>query len=231
MLRSWPCWPRPQAPTRGRRPGPPPTQTINACLDRDGQLRLVAIADACKKNETPLSWNTVGPTGPPGADGKTGAAGKDGRDGQPGPPGSAAPNPDAVSGTVAIVAQKQGAIGPIELKGVSHEIISPRDVSTGQSSGKRMHKPFVITKELDKSTPLLLSALVDNENLTSVLIGLLRPGQAQAFATIKLTNASLAGYATHGLTETWSFTYQKITWTYLDGGITAEDSWLVPAVR
>ena len=67
------------------------TQTINACLDRDGQLRLVAIADACKKNETPLSWNTVGPTGPPGADGKTGAAGKDGRDGQPGTRGRPRP--------------------------------------------------------------------------------------------------------------------------------------------
>ncbi len=32
-------------------------------------------------------------------------------------------------------------------------IVSPRDVATGQSSGKRMHKPFVITKELDKTAP------------------------------------------------------------------------------
>ena len=35
---------------------------------------------------------------------------------------------------------------------VYYTVKSPRDVATGQSSGKRMHKPFVITKELDKST-------------------------------------------------------------------------------
>ncbi len=37
---------------------------------------------------------------------------------------------------------------------VYYTVKSPRDVATGQSSGKRMHKPFIITKELDKSTPM-----------------------------------------------------------------------------
>ena len=35
--------------------------------------------------------------------------------------------------------------------------ISPRDPASGLPTGKRMHKPFVITKELDKATPLLYS--------------------------------------------------------------------------
>lgn len=35
------------------------------------------------------------------------------------------------------------------------EIVSPRDMASGLPTGKRMHKPFVITKELDKSSPLL----------------------------------------------------------------------------
>lgn len=35
------------------------------------------------------------------------------------------------------------------------EIVSPRDAASGLPTGKRMHKPFVITKELDKSSPLL----------------------------------------------------------------------------
>jgi type VI protein secretion system component Hcp len=35
------------------------------------------------------------------------------------------------------------------------EIESPRDASSGLATGKRMHKPFVITKELDKSSPTL----------------------------------------------------------------------------
>jgi len=33
------------------------------------------------------------------------------------------------------------------------EIVSPRDAASGLPTGKRMHKPFTITKELDKSTP------------------------------------------------------------------------------
>jgi len=35
------------------------------------------------------------------------------------------------------------------------EIVSPRDAASGLPTGKRMHKPFVITKELDKSSPML----------------------------------------------------------------------------
>ena len=37
---------------------------------------------------------------------------------------------------------------------VYYTVKSPRDVATGQSSGKRMHKPFVITKEWGPSTPM-----------------------------------------------------------------------------
>ena len=89
-----------------------------------------------------------------------------------------------------------------------------------------MHKPISITKQLDATTPLLLNALVNNENLTSVLIGLLRDGKQ--VATIKLTNASISDYVANGGNETWSFTYQKITWTWVDGGITAQDDWEAP---
>lgn len=36
------------------------------------------------------------------------------------------------------------------------EIVSPRDAASGLPTGKRMHKPFVITKELDKSSPVMV---------------------------------------------------------------------------
>lgn len=35
------------------------------------------------------------------------------------------------------------------------QIVSPRDAASGLPTGKRQHKPFVITKELDKSSPML----------------------------------------------------------------------------
>ena len=71
-----------------------------------------------------------------------------------------------------------------------------------------------------------MGALVSNENLTQVLIGMLRNGNQ--VMTIKLTNASVASRIQKGDFETVSFTYQKITWTWVDGGITAEDDWEAP---
>ena len=41
----------------------------------------------------------------------------------------------------------------------SVSIVSPRDAASGLPTGKRMHKPFVITKELDKSSPKLAEAV------------------------------------------------------------------------
>jgi len=205
-------------------------QTINACVNNDGNLRLVPAVSNCRRAETPLSWNTVGPAGPqglPGVQGPTGAAGPAGRDGRDAT-SSDPPDPDSVAGTVMITGAKQGAFSttPIALTGLSHEIISPRDPASGLPTGKRQHKPIVFTKQLDSTTPLLLNALVTNENLTSVLIGLLRNGQL--VATIKLTNANIADYTDNGDTEHWSLTYQKIEWTWVDGGITASDDWEAP---
>jgi type VI secretion system secreted protein Hcp len=209
-------------------------QTINACVNNDGNLRLVPAVSNCRRAETPLSWNTVGPAGPqglPGVQGQTGLtgpAGPAGRDGRDGTSTGTPPDPNSVAGTVMITGQKQGAFSttPIALTGLSHEIISPRDPASGLPTGKRQHKPIVFTKQLDSTTPLLLNALVTNENLTSVLIGLLRNGQQ--VATIKLTNANIADYTDNGDTEHWSLTYQKIEWTWVDGGITASDDWEAP---
>ena len=66
------------------------------------------------------------------------------------------------------------------------------------ATGKRMHKAFVITKEVDKSSPLLYKLIASNETLSEVTIQFMRPnagptGQEQAILTVTLTNASLAG--------------------------------------
>ena len=208
------------------------TQTINACVSRDGILRLVGINGSCRRGETAISWNTVGPVGPAGPTGQTGPTGPQGIAGRDGQPGAVSPpDPDAVTATLMVTGQKQGQLSstPIAVTAISHEILSPRDPASGLPTGKRQHQPITITKETDAATPLLLNALVTNENLTSVLIGLLQNGQT--VETIKLTNASISDYQEHGDNETWSFTYQKIEWTWTDGGITAEDDWETPTSR
>jgi type VI secretion system secreted protein Hcp len=200
------------------------TSTLNACAKKDGQLRLLQAGGACKADETAVQWNVQGPQGDRGT---TGAQGPKGDQGQP---GTAAGDPP-FTGTIAITGQKQGQFqgpnGPtIPIVAIGHEIVSPRDAASGLPTGKRQHKPLTITKEIDKATPLLMNALVTNENLTQVLIGMLRSGNQ--VMTVTLTNASVAGRVQKGDFETISFTYQKITWTWVDGGITAQDDWEAP---
>jgi len=126
---------------------------------------------------------------------------------------------------------------------VSHEVVSPRDAASGLPTGKRQHKPFVITKEIDKSTPLLFNLLTMNENITEWRLDFWRPsrtGKEVQFYSVELVNANIAGIRTemlnnkypenmqHAEREMIEFTYQKITWTWQDGGITAEDDWETP---
>lgn len=61
---------------------------------------------------------------------------------------------------------QKGREGKIMVMAAGHEITVPRDIASWLPTGRRMHKPFVITKELDKSSPLLYQALVNNEILT-----------------------------------------------------------------
>ena len=56
----------------------------------------------------------------------------------------------------------------IQCISVKQGIASPRDAASGQASGKRMHKPFVITKEFDKASPMLAKIVASGELLPAV---------------------------------------------------------------
>lgn len=143
---------------------------------------------------------------------------------------------------MAVTGHTQGAIrGSCTVKerlytsvvvGLFHEVVSPRDAASGLPTGKRQHKPLVVTKYLDKATPLLYQAMVNNENLTKVLLTYYRPdrdGVPQIYYTVELRNASIADIQSgFPNTEQISFCYEKIIWTWTDGGITAEDDWEMP---
>jgi type VI secretion system secreted protein Hcp len=138
--------------------------------------------------------------------------------------------------------QKQGAInGECTIKGLentivcigfTHEIVSPRDATTGLPTGHRLHKPLTITKNIDKTTPLFYSALVGNENLTEVTLNFFQTdskNQTTNQYRIKLTNAILANIRSNDPSqELLAFTYQKIQWTHVPSGITATDDWELP---
>jgi type VI secretion system secreted protein Hcp len=149
-----------------------------------------------------------------------------------------------------LVAERQGPIlGSVTQKGrenkilviaVQHEIVSPRDPQSGIPTGKRMHKPLVITKELDRSSPLLYSILCTNENIKDARLDFWTAsptGQEKQHYTVRLTNANICAITfkmaniRHARLqklveyEEVGFTYEKIEWTWNDGGITAADDW------
>ena len=166
----------------------------------------------------------------------------------------------ALNAYLKLKGQKQGEIkGSVTQKGregkimviaVSHEIVSPRDAASGLPTGKRMHKPLVITKELDKASPLLLQMLTHNENIPEFELQFWTPqvkatggaGMEVQHYTIKLTNANIASISFRMLNnknpeltryteyEEIAFTYQKIEWLWNDGGIMAMDDWEAPVV-
>lgn len=140
---------------------------------------------------------------------------------------------------------QRGREGKILVFAAEHEVVSPRDAASGMATGKRTHKPFVITKELDKASPLLYSALVNNERIAEWELQFWAPSMGPAGAgaevqiyTVKLSNAVISDIKFHMLNnknpeftkypeyEDVAFVYQKIEWTWTDGGITATDDWL-----
>lgn len=62
--------------------------------DSEGQIRMVSTLTDCKKNETGIQWNVVGPQGPQGVQGIPGLKGDTGLRGLTGPQGVAGPQGD-----------------------------------------------------------------------------------------------------------------------------------------
>ncbi|HVK69879.1 MAG TPA: Hcp family type VI secretion system effector [Polyangium sp.] len=159
----------------------------------------------------------------------------------------------ALNAHLRIVAEKQGAIlgsvtqkgreGSIQVIAAMHEIVSPRDPASGRPTGKRVHKPFVVTKVLDRSSPLLYSVLCNNENIKSFELQFYTPdktGIEKQHYTVRLENANISSIifrmpSTRSKIasqlperEEIAFTYQKIVWTWNEGGISADDDWETP---
>ncbi len=151
----------------------------------------------------------------------------------------------ATQGNVAGSVTQSGREDSIMVIGYSHEIVSPRDAASGLPTGKRQHKPLTVTKEIDKATPLLTNLLVNNENVSALEVRFWQPSPTGAEVqhyTVELTNASVASIRTEMLNNKYpenmqhkerehiAFCYQKVTMTWTDGGITAEDDWEAPNV-
>jgi type VI secretion system secreted protein Hcp len=144
-----------------------------------------------------------------------------------------------VDGIEGEVTQK-GREGQIEVFAFSHEVASPYDVTTGQATGKRSHSPLKTVTRISKATPLLAQALGTNQILKKVEIffwNTTQTGTEQNYFKITIENCRVvsrrlwspnkldASTASYIPLEEVSFSYQKITWTFVNGGIEYQDTW------
>jgi type VI secretion system secreted protein Hcp len=128
----------------------------------------------------------------------------------------------------------------IPILGFSYGVQSPRDVSTGQASGKRQHRPVTIYKEWGVASPQLYEALVTNERLTSVTIDEIRTdpaGRDTVYMEIRLTNATITSISidperasaaplwTNHEIELVFFAFEKIEIENMVSKVVAMDDW------
>lgn len=153
----------------------------------------------------------------------------------------------ALPGYMKVTAEAQGKIdgecvleereGAIVIHACNHTVKLPTD-KNGLVSGRRMHMPITILKDIDRTSPMLYQALSDGELLTSVTIDWYRidsAGMEECYFTQTLKNAQIvaidfdvefkpeAANSRVGHMEKISLIYDSISWTHMDG-IEYEDS-------
>jgi type VI secretion system secreted protein Hcp len=171
------------------------------------------------------------------------------------PTGASALTPAALNGYMSLKGQKQGDIkgsvtqrgreGKIQVIAFDWGIQSPRDAASGLPVGKRLHKPFTFTAEIDQSHPKILQALANNENITTMEFQFWTPqlkaatgvGSEVQYLTYRFTNATISAVsdsmdnnkhpdlAKYAIYTRISITYQKVEVTWTEGGITFADDW------
>lgn len=133
-----------------------------------------------------------------------------------------------------------GRANTIECLYYEQEVRAAQATGGGMPAGRRQYQPLLIRKRIDKSSPLLLKALTQNQAVEGTF-RFYRPnptgdGTTEQFYTVVIKQARLAAvrqYVPDILTpataaqpplEEVSFVFQSISWTYTNGGVTHEDN-------
>ena len=124
----------------------------------------------------------------------------------------------------------------IEIIAVNHLVRALKKTPSKSVQRKFKHEPFFVTKEIDRSTPLLLKALCENEK-AELEFRFWKPtpsGKEKQYYTIylfgvyilsielEMLNNKYPENMQHKEREHISFNYNKIKWVFEDEGIEAE---------
>lgn len=118
-----------------------------------------------------------------------------------------------------------GLENTIQVSSVCHGRVNPPPTSSGQPTAPREQTPVTLVKRFDRSSPLLLDALLNGTTLGTVQLDHWRTSgtsQKEQHLTVTLTNArvvrveelDLAGGSMGSRWERVSLTYESITWDW-----------------
>jgi type VI secretion system secreted protein Hcp len=137
-----------------------------------------------------------------------------------------------------------GRENSIEVLHYEQNCNTAREASSGIATGRRTYEPLFIKKRIDKSSPLIAKAMVQNQVIDGKFM-FFRPnplgdGTTQQFYTVEIKGGRISHHkqlvpdvtltenqAEHPLEEV-SFTFHTIKWRFEDGGIEHEDTWGKP---
>ena len=165
-------------------------------------------------------------------------------------PGPDVPYPGASSAAVFLTSNGVPIEGDVTLRGFEKAIevhyfqhlLSVELKTSGQSTGRRTHGPVMFRKHTDKSTPLIIKALVNNEAIAATFHFLRfdpNSGREESYFDVEVENARIVSVneynpdneSSSGQTpgaqrmEEVGIAFNTIRWIYLDGGIQFEDTW------
>ena len=131
---------------------------------------------------------------------------------------------------------QMGHVDEIMVLAYSHDMVAGSDGTI--TGGRGQHKPVVITKNIDKSSPLIAAALHDGEEVECI-IDFYRTstvGSQEKYFNVRLSGARIAymniqvPHAIHMTDgqpqEVVAIRYRDITWTHIPAGTSAHSSWI-----
>lgn len=122
----------------------------------------------------------------------------------------------------------------IDIWDTNYKTVSPRDIATGQATGRRQHNPLVVYGEIEGGAPnQIWQALLKNEVLNPVKLDFWRStpgGKQEVYFWIELTDATASEFELFcdedgrpNFRAAFTFTEIKMTWK--DGNIEGKDTW------
>jgi len=135
---------------------------------------------------------------------------------------------------------EKGFEGAVALSSFSWGVSQPASSHSGLATGKRQYEPIRFIKQIDKSSPILAKHCATGQHIPKAVLYVRRPnanGGLETYYKIEFEDCLITSVRAgvdldsdgrSELVEEFTITFKKITWTWIDGGITAEDDWEAP---